>query len=257
MPPSRTPAARAAAVFTVLFAALLSLVAVHWAPLESVDRAVDDALHRSALAHGGWTEANRILTDWAWDPTTMRVVLAAAAVHLVWRRRWPLALWVVGTSAVGTVLQQGIKAGVGRPRPHWSHPVDSAHYASFPSGHALTAIVTCGLLLWLLRLHRVGARWWRPAVAAAGVSVLGVGFTRLYLGVHWLSDVVGGWLLGAALVCAAAAAWPSVHGRTRGPVAPAGREPGPYPHRRPSHPVSAPGRPRGRANRGPTGPQIP
>lgn len=46
---------------------------------------------------------------------------------------------------------------------------------------------------------------WRAALVAAGVSVLGVGVTRLYLGVHWPSDVLGGWLLGAALVAFAVA----------------------------------------------------
>ncbi|GAA3368689.1 hypothetical protein GCM10017744_085730 [Streptomyces antimycoticus] len=85
--------------------------------------------------------------------------------------------------------------------------MDSAHYAAFPSGHALTAIVAFGLLLWLMTLHGAPARWLRLMIAVAAVSVLGVGFTRLYLGVHWPSDVLGGWLLGAALVYGAIASY--------------------------------------------------
>lgn len=93
-----------------------------------------------------------------------------------------------------------MKATVGRERPHWPDPVDSAHFAAFPSGHAMTATVTCGLLLWLVRRQDV-ARWaWRTALTVAAVSVVGVGFTRLWLGVHWSSDVLVGWLLGACLV---------------------------------------------------------
>jgi undecaprenyl-diphosphatase len=85
--------------------------------------------------------------------------------------------------------------------------VDAAHYAAFPSGHAMSALIAGALVLWLL--CRCGARplWRWTAGAVAVVSVAGVGFTRVYLGVHWLSDVVGGWLLGGALVAAAAAAY--------------------------------------------------
>ncbi|MEU5273747.1 phosphatase PAP2 family protein [Streptomyces hygroscopicus] len=206
-------AARAAAVLISLFLVLLALVAVHWGPLEGADRDIDVALHRSAVEHHGWTRANRVLTDWVWDPWTMRALLAVAVGWLLWRREVRPALWVAVTAAAGTALQQLVKAAVGRERPQWSNPVDSAHYAAFPSGHALSATVAFGLLLWLLTLHGAPAKWLRPAVAVAAVSLLGVGFTRLYLGVHWPSDVLGGWLLGAALVCGAVASYGYVQDR--------------------------------------------
>src|SRR2546430_2671644 len=81
--------------------------------------------------------------------------------------------------------------------------VDWASYAAFPSGHAMTATVVCGLLLWLLHRYGPGRAVWRTALAMGVVSVLGVGLTRVWLGVHWPSDVVGGWLLGAMLVALA------------------------------------------------------
>jgi membrane-associated phospholipid phosphatase len=93
-----------------------------------------------------------------------------------------------------------MKAAVDRPRPVWPDPVDSAHYAAFPSGHAMTATVVCGLLLWLLHHHGAGRALWRTAVTVAAVSVTGVGVTRVWLGVHWASDVVAGWLLGGLVV---------------------------------------------------------
>jgi membrane-associated phospholipid phosphatase len=139
---------------------------------------------------------------------TMRLVCAAAAVWLVWRHReWWLAIWLAVTCAVGTAVQQGLKAAVGRERPAWPDPVDSAHYAAFPSGHAMTATVVCGLLLWLLHLYGAGRVVTRVALAVSVVSVLGVGLTRIWLGVHWASDVVGGWLLGALTVALAVLAY--------------------------------------------------
>ncbi|MET8179733.1 phosphatase PAP2 family protein [Streptomyces sp. NPDC005336] len=222
-PPTLHPARIAAALLT-LFLALLALVAAHWGPLESADRDIAAALHRSAVAHHSWTRTSRVLTDWVWDPLTMRALLAVVAGWLLWRREWLLTVWIVGAAAVGTALQQGVKAAVDRPRPHWSHPVDSAHYTAFPSGHALTATVACGLVLWVMTLHGVGAKWLRLATAVAVVSVLGVGFTRLYLGVHWPSDVLGGWLLGAALVYGAIAAYPyAAHRKDERTAPPDGR----------------------------------
>ncbi|MFD3658789.1 phosphatase PAP2 family protein [Streptomyces sp. 24-1644] len=185
-------------VCAALAVALVTLVAVSWSPLMSVDRTIAGTLHRSAVNEPTLVHVNRVLTDWVWDPWTMRAVIAVTVIALWWRgARW-LAVWVAATSALSTLVQQGLKAALGRKRPQWPDPVDSAHYAAFPSGHVMTMVVTCALLLWLLRLHGAAALWWRTALAAAVVSVLGVGFTRIYLGVHWMTDVVGGILLGAA-----------------------------------------------------------
>ncbi|MFJ2093914.1 phosphatase PAP2 family protein [Streptomyces sp. NPDC087901] len=204
---TRPPAPWAGIVCGILAMALLGLVAARWSPLMRLDRDIAGALHRRAVTEPGLVHVNRVLTDWLWDPWTMRALIAVAVVVL-WRRRdRVLAAWVAVTSLVSSLLQQGIKAAVGRERPRWPDPVDSAHYAAFPSGHAMTAMVSCCLLLWLL--HRSGTRPWirRTALAAAGISVLGVGLTRLYLGVHWPSDVLGGWLLGAALTAFAVAGY--------------------------------------------------
>ncbi|MFD3925089.1 phosphatase PAP2 family protein [Streptomyces sp. NPDC058614] len=212
-PPGPHKAALAAAALAVPSVLLLLLVAFSWDPLLDLDGDIARTTHRWAVDDPGLTHAFRILTDWVWDPWTMRAVAAAAVVWLVWRRRawWP-ALWVVVTCALGTVVQQGLKSAIGRERPVWPDPVDSAHYAAFPSGHAMTATVVCGLLLWLLRLYGAGRALRRTALALAVVSVVGVGLTRVWLGVHWPTDVVGGWLLGALVVALAVASyerWPA------------------------------------------------
>lgn len=213
-PPARsTVAARAASVLALCSAVLAALVVVRWGPLMAFDGAVARAAHGRAVHERGLTHVFRVLTDWVWDPLTMRLLCAAAAVWLLWRRSaWWTAAWLVCTCALGAVLQQGLKDAVGRARPVWPDPVDSAHYAAFPSGHAMTATVVCGLLLWLLRHGGVAGRPWGAAVALAVLSVAGVGVTRVWLGVHWPSDVLGGWLLGATVVAGAAIVhnrWPA------------------------------------------------
>ncbi|OAH10442.1 phosphatase PAP2 family protein [Streptomyces jeddahensis] len=208
----RTPdtrSARAALALALPSVLLVLLVVFQWGPLMELDGDISRTTHRWAVSEPEFTHVNRILTDWVWDPWTMRVLCAALAVWLVWRHRaWWLALWVAATCAVGTVVQQSLKAAVGRERPVWPDPVDSAHYAAFPSGHAMTATVVCGLLLWLLRLYGAGRALWHAAVVLAVVSVVGVGLTRVWLGVHWPSDVLGGWLLGAFMVTLAVTSYP-------------------------------------------------
>ncbi|MER5928653.1 phosphatase PAP2 family protein [Streptomyces sp. NPDC002054] len=192
-------AAVAAAVLTLL-------VALEWRPLVRYDGRIAVAWHAQAVAHPGLVSASRVLTDWVWDPWTMRAVLLTACCWLWWRGERALAVRFLLAMVVAAVVQQGVKLLVARERPVWPDPVDSADYAAYPSGHALTATMVCGLLLWLVPRARAdgGGAWvvW-AAGAAAVLSVLGVGFTRIFLGVHWASDVLGGWLLGAAIAALA------------------------------------------------------
>ncbi|MEU3724271.1 phosphatase PAP2 family protein [Streptomyces sp. NPDC031705] len=184
-------------------AVLTALVVGRWGPLARCDDWVARGLHPYAVGHRGVTHVVRVLSDWLWDPWTMRA-LAALAGLLLWRRGdRSRAVRVVGVMVLSVVVQQGMKALTGRARPQWPDPVATAHFSAYPSGHAMTAAVVCGVLLWLLPRdapRAVAAAAW----TVAAVSVLGVGFTRLYLGVHWFSDVLAGWLLGAALVSLAA-----------------------------------------------------
>ncbi|MFC4495091.1 phosphatase PAP2 family protein [Streptomyces ovatisporus] len=206
--PSRGPWLCAALGLTGASATLVVLVALAWQPLLDVDEGVADWMHARALAHPALTEANRVLTDWVWDPVTMRLLIAAAALWL-WLRRGEtlLAVWCVATSAVGTGVQQSLKAVLDRERPQWEHPVDSAHYAAMPSGHAMTAAVTCTLVVWLVREFGAPAPAQRIVPVLGLVSVLGVCLTRIVLGVHWPTDTLVGAMLGVALAAAAIGAW--------------------------------------------------
>ncbi len=200
-PPQPRTALGAAWVLAVCSALLLTLVAVEWPPLTGLDDDIADTTHRWAVDEPGVTHAMRILSDWVWDTWTMRALCVVVVVWL-WRRhgdRWT-AVWLAATCLLGSLLQQVLKAAVDRPRPVWPDPVDSAHFAAFPSGHAMTATFVCGLLAWLAYHYDTPRTLRRTVLTVALVSVLGVGVTRVWLGVHWTTDVLGGWLLGALLV---------------------------------------------------------
>lgn len=219
-PPRFGGTARAGLVLLALSALVLWPVAAAWSPLIDFDRSVAESLHRRAVTEPGLVHANRILTDWVWDPWTMRLLTAVVVAWLCWRRAWPVALWLAATVGLGTVLQQSVKAAVDRDRPVWPDPVDSAHYASYPSGHAMTAAVVLVVLAWLLRRYGTRGRAWAVVVAVVAVSVVGVGLTRLYLGVHWPSDVLGGWLMGVGWALLATAALPWIERRLGSPEDP-------------------------------------
>ncbi len=130
------------------------------------------------------------------------VSLASVAVLLVYdRHRQAL---VFGTTAiVAQVAAEVIKHFVGRERPTFVTQYDMTSSSSFPSGHSmmapaiyftLAAIVAAGEL-------RPGAR--RLLMAGSGVLVVAIGVSRIYLGVHWPTDVVAGWTLGSAIALVA------------------------------------------------------
>ncbi|MGW0859975.1 phosphatase PAP2 family protein [Streptomyces sp. NPDC002690] len=201
----------------VPFALLLVLVEGHWQPLRRLDASAALRLHRTALDHPAWTSTLRFLSDWVWDPAVLRSVVALVTAWLLWKRAWRLASWAAVTAVGGALIGLLVKMVVERARPSLEDPVAQAPGFSFPSGHAMTATTSCAVLL--LVLLPVVPRAWRPVCWAVGVvSVLGVGFTRVALGVHWFSDVVGGWLLGTAVVALTAwafEAWRTDVGRRR------------------------------------------
>ncbi|MFI1279187.1 phosphatase PAP2 family protein [Streptomyces sp. NPDC020858] len=220
-----TAAATAAA--SVPFALALVLVESRWPPLYRLDQAVAERLHEAALGRPGWVRVLDVLTGFVWDPVTMRLLVALLVLWLLTRRAWRLAAWASVTATAGALTGVLVKSVVERARPHLPEPVAHAPGFSFPSGHAMTATTSCAVLL--LVLLPLVPRAWRPLPwALAAVSVVGVGYTRVALGVHWVSDVVGGWLLGLAVVTATTLvfeAWRADTGRRRTTAMQEGLEP--------------------------------
>jgi undecaprenyl-diphosphatase len=139
-------------------------------------------------------------------PITLWVVAGIVAAWL-WRAGRPrIAIFVVVTSLGGGLLDTLVKIAVDRPRPVVDHPVATALGKSFPSGHTMGATVVYGAFLvafWTL----LSKRWRVVALAATTVGVLAVGSSRLLLGVHFLTDVVGSFLLGLAWLAGSSAAF--------------------------------------------------
>ena len=184
--------AAAAAVFAVL----LILVRLQWPPLESVD-------HRTAAGLNGLISGSSVavavvkaVTFLGSDGVLWTVILATAVILAI-RRRWRLAVYLAVTGAGALVLDPILKSLVGRLRPVVAHPVAHGTGNSFPSGHALGSIVCYGAVL-LVFLPAVRGRW-RTAFIAGTVTLIAlIGISRLLLGVHYVSDVLGAWAIGIA-----------------------------------------------------------
>ncbi len=109
---------------------------------------------------------------------------------------------VAGGAAAGIGVRLLLSEVLRRPRPPGADWLVAAGGYSFPSGHTTAATIGAGLLAWAVTRH-LRRRQARAAVwAAAAVWAVGVGVTRVVLGVHWPLDVVGGWLLGAGWLIA-------------------------------------------------------
>jgi membrane-associated phospholipid phosphatase len=195
------------AAFLVIIPFSLALVAVvdGWSPLRRLDLDVANRLNTQALAHPGLVSFLKLVSN-VFSPTTFRVVAVVVAVFLLIRRSPRLAVWLALTVWLSGTLDDVVKTAVGRARPHFVHPVLTLTSFSFPSGHALGSVVGIGALL-LVGLPYVPPAWRRALIALGVAIVLLVGYARVGLGVHYVSDVVGGWLLGAAWLAAMTAAF--------------------------------------------------
>jgi len=189
----------------VLLAAAILAVLVVFArsktgAVHDLDFDTADDLNRYLTSHHGQVGMWKTITA-AGGPTTWRVLAVITVIALSVRRRWRLAGLVAVTMAGAAVLSGVTKLLVHRARPIVTVPVERVGGGSFPSGHALTSVVAVGLTLVLL-LPVIGRRW-RLLLASAGVVVVAsVGFSRLILGVHYVTDVLGGWLIGVLWLAA-------------------------------------------------------
>ena len=133
------------------------------------------------------------VTRWG-DPDIVVPLTCISFFWLWWRWRWRIAAIFAITCVGGAVLSNGLKLLFGKERPElWSQPITETSY-SFPSGHALGSMVLYGLLAYLL-----AQRFQSQKCLIYGIAVLligSIGFSRIYLGVHWPTDVVAGYSIG-------------------------------------------------------------
>ncbi len=189
-------AGAAAVALVVPLLGLFLLVQDRWPPLQRVDQGAAQGLNAVAVASPPLVAGLRAVSA-VLDPWVFRAVGLVAVAALARRRRDRLAVWVAVTIGGSGTVSLAAKTLFGRQRPVLDTPVASAPGLSFPSGHALGSVVGVAVLLVLL-LPRVPRRARGPLLGAGALAVLAVGSSRVALGVHFVSDVVGGWLLGSA-----------------------------------------------------------
>jgi undecaprenyl-diphosphatase len=185
----------------MLLALLAFLVLAHFAVgqngLTALDLQVSDQLRGNARESPHSKQVFHWITTCGNTDTLAILSLCVALLltaQMIWRRRYQslAAFWIIATMGVG-LLNAELKDAFARPRPGNAPPQWGW---SFPSGHSMGSFVVYGMLAYLIVLS-VRQRAARNAlVSALTLLVLAIGFSRVYLGAHWPSDVVGGFLAG-------------------------------------------------------------
>ncbi|MFC8530432.1 phosphatase PAP2 family protein [Nocardia sp. NPDC057227] len=187
------------------FAVLTTLVGARWEPLLDADRRVSDAVVARVAEHRVLYEVLSAATDLG-ATVTLVALLAVGVLWLLLRKQPRLAAFVVVTGVGGLILNPVVKALVGRVRPVVETPVYRTDGWSFPSGHAMSSTVCYGVLL-LVFAPVLAPLARRALIALVLTVVVAVGLTRIGLGVHYLTDVLAGWLLGVLWLTAASLAF--------------------------------------------------
>ncbi|MCA1246413.1 phosphatase PAP2 family protein [Massilia sp. MS-15] len=190
-------AALAVLLFSSTVFACLALAVTTGAPITLLDAHAAQWLHVHAHANGGLRAALLLLTHVHSTPG----ILALALVAAIWLYRQGQRYWILALVAAvpgGQLLNALLKQMFARVRPQFAEPLLELATYSFPSGHALGATVLYGVLAcYAARQARSRAGRVLPFVLALAM-VATVSFSRMYLGVHYLSDVVAGLAEGCA-----------------------------------------------------------
>jgi membrane-associated phospholipid phosphatase len=195
---------RISAIVSVGAGLTFALLTVWVARQGSTVPAVDEHVHRWVISHrspGSVTVARAV----TWGGVTTVALPALFVVGAVAvkggrdiRRRFGSGLLLLCVASVGIYAELRINALVGRGRPAVADWAGTAGGSSFPSGHTTNATRCAALCAWAIAAQ-VQADWPRRAVwAGAVVYAAAVGWSRVWLGVHWPTDVIGGWLFGLA-----------------------------------------------------------
>lgn len=155
------------------------------------------------------------------DVATLTALVIVVALLLIWRgQRWLALGWVAACGGNG-LLNPLLKQVFERARPLHDHGFAVAEGYSFPSGHSSAAVVCYGMLAYVL-LRLLPARWHLPLVLAAAALAFTVGCSRVFLQVHWASDVLAGFASGSAWLAVCIASIEMLRHSQRRPRPPGG-----------------------------------
>ncbi|MFJ2669809.1 phosphatase PAP2 family protein [Streptomyces sp. NPDC087525] len=205
-PPARRAVRTAPLIVTTLCAGAFALLAVlitsrGGAPFPLDTDALDWSVgHRSSPA--AVTAARAVTASGTGPYPYLCAVVAGLLAGRDARHRLVAAAGALVFLLAGQAARYGLLAAVARPRPPMADWLTHASGFAFPSGHTTTSALAAGLLIWgLLRFTRVSeaipGRLRGALIALLVCWAVAVGLSRIYLGVHWATDVVGGWLYAA------------------------------------------------------------
>ena len=195
---------RAGASSGSAFVVLAALVWVGAGWLVAVDQEWSSRAYAFMLAHP-WCEAVSRAATWTASGAVVAAVTTAMVVICAMGRRWTQAWWLAITVAGSSLVNTLVKTTLEQTRPSTAGIQTSANGFAFPSGHTQAATVTYVALVLVVAWQIWAPGRWTRRVSATAVTVLvvAVGLSRVFLGAHWPSDVLGGWLLGTAWVTTA------------------------------------------------------
>jgi undecaprenyl-diphosphatase len=187
--PVRTTGAQIRYIAAILVLAAIWLAMLIWGG-GALDHTIYEALYvggRPALV-----TVARLFT--ALGEPTVLIAAAAGAAFLLWRAGHRHLPWIlIAITMIGRGLSELQKYWIARARPDVEPHLVIVKTSSFPSGHATSSMI---FYLTMALALTVGTRWHRRAAAGAILLSLLIGTSRVMLGVHWPSDVVGGWAFG-------------------------------------------------------------
>ena len=181
-------------------------------PLVRFDRSAADTLHTYASGASDLTNSLHIVGILGSLEALALVSLLVAVVLLVQRCWSSLAAWLVAVLG-GEALNLLLKDLFARPRPHFERPLLVETSYSFPSGQAMESLVVYGMLAYFAVLTFSGRGKRAGSVGGAAVLVILIGFSRVYLGAHYVSDVIGGFVAGGAWLSAVITGWETIRRR--------------------------------------------
>jgi undecaprenyl-diphosphatase len=201
-PTTRLPLASLACA--TAFVVLTALVVTSSAALTGFDHRWSEGFFTFTSTHG-WAQSLARLFTLMGDARVIITVTAAAVIWCALRRSWWLAGWLVAVAVGSELLSVLVKNTVQRARPPSDGVLALAHGYSFPSGHTQASTVTYVAVVLVVgwQLLRPGPVARRTSAVLVVALVGAVGLSRIMLGVHWPTDVLGGWLLGSAWVTGA------------------------------------------------------
>jgi membrane-associated phospholipid phosphatase len=141
------------------------------------------------------------------SPTVLAAIVIGVAIGLAVQKRFRWLLFLAVTTGGGALLNMELKRFFARARPDVAEMLRQVHGYSFPSGHAMGSTVVFGALSYLAFRTAIHWRWKAAALALGGTLISAVAFSRVYLGVHWISDVAAGITAGTLWVCVTTVAY--------------------------------------------------